>query len=135
VWDAAGNEVVATPDPEGHEDDVLSVSWYGSRVATGGHDRTVRIWDTNTGAVLKTFVGHEDSVWCVAWARNGSSVISGGGYNDCSVLVWDIANKICVATYVGHTSAVSTVVCQDTSQLSHIPVLHELNTHALSPTI
>ena len=120
VWDSGGGDVLVTPDPEGHSDHVLSVSWYGSRACTCGHDRTVRVWNTNTGACLKTFVGHTDSVWCVAWTKDGSAIVSGGGSNDPTVRVWNTNTGACLSTFEGHESGVSAVVCLPATTSKHI---------------
>src|SRR5262249_1058839 len=34
----------------------------GSRVVTGSKDKTVKVWDTSTGGVLRTFKGHREDV-------------------------------------------------------------------------
>jgi WD40 repeat protein len=49
---------------EGHSKEVTSVRWSpdGSRIASGSLDNTVRVWDSSTGAVLSTLVGHSKAV-------------------------------------------------------------------------
>ena len=34
----------------------------GKVIASGGDDKTVRLWDAATGAALRTLKGHDDSV-------------------------------------------------------------------------
>ena len=50
---------------EGHTDSVRSVAFShdGRRLASCSHDRTVRIWDAETGALQRTLDGHTDLVW------------------------------------------------------------------------
>lgn len=33
---------------------------YSDRIATGSFDKTAKLWDTNTGACLHTFAGHQN---------------------------------------------------------------------------
>jgi glucose repression regulatory protein TUP1 len=54
----------------------------------GSLDRMVRIWDTNTGAVLERFVGHQDSVYSVAFSPDGRSIVSGA--LDQTLKIWDL---------------------------------------------
>ena len=43
----------------GHSSDVTSLvfSPHGNRIASGSHDGLVKIWDTETGAEVSSFVG------------------------------------------------------------------------------
>lgn len=46
-------------------------------VVTGGYDKTVRLWDARTGALLRTFIGHNSAVSRVIFNPLGNLVISG----------------------------------------------------------
>jgi WD40 repeat protein len=58
----------------------------GERVATGGHDCTIKIWD-NAGLLQATLCDHAERVLSVVWTKGGSRVISGSA--DCTARVWD----------------------------------------------
>jgi len=49
---------------KGHTDLVLTVAFSpdGSRIAPGSRDKTVRIWDVQTGRQTQGYHGHEDKV-------------------------------------------------------------------------
>jgi WD40 repeat protein len=71
----------------------LGYSSDGLRLASGGQDRTIRIWDTsNPSATLKRDIavlrGHGDGVTGVAFARAGSALISGS--LDGTTRVWSV---------------------------------------------
>lgn len=60
----------------------------GSLVAASCIDDKVYIWDANTGALLKTLEGHEDSVYGVAFTPDGRSLVSVS--LDQTVKIWDL---------------------------------------------
>ena len=55
----------------------LAVSPDGKILASGGNDHTVKLWDLATGALLRTFVGHESHVYSVLFHPSGQFLLSG----------------------------------------------------------
>ncbi|KAJ8699102.1 hypothetical protein PTI98_002255 [Pleurotus ostreatus] len=82
----------------------LAFSADNTRLVSGGHDTTVRLWDTNTGDHLMVLRGHTDEVWSVAYSRDGAYIISGS--TDTTVRVWD-AKSGDVRTLEGHMDVVT----------------------------
>ncbi|KIM71121.1 hypothetical protein PILCRDRAFT_805352, partial [Piloderma croceum F 1598] len=74
---------------EGHMSGVLSVALSpdGKQIVSSSRDRTIRVWDVDTGGVLTgTFEGHTDVIWSVAFSPDGKHIASGS--SDQTIRVW-----------------------------------------------
>jgi WD40 repeat protein len=58
----------------------------GSRFVTANWDRTIRVWEAETGRPVSPPMGHA-TVWCLAFSPNGGYVLTGG--EDQTARVWD----------------------------------------------
>jgi WD40 repeat protein len=72
----------------------------GCQLASAGGDKTVRIWDTTTGAEVRVLTGHTESVVSVAFSPDGHLLASGGGDN--TIRVWDTATGAELYQLTGH---------------------------------
>ena len=74
----------------GHTGRVYSVAYSpdGKTIASGSGDKTVRIWNGQTGSPLQTLTGHTGGVDSVAYSPDGKK-IAGGGY-DGKIRIWDV---------------------------------------------
>jgi serine/threonine protein kinase len=93
----------------GHSNDVQAVVWspHSQRIASGGDDNTVQVWDAADGGHVFTYHGHSDPVHALAWSPDGRRIASAG--NDKTVQVWDAADGGHVFTYHGHSDLVDAV--------------------------
>jgi len=79
----------------GHSGAVYAVAWNhvwgtgmpdGKRIASGGNDGTVQVWDAADGSHIFTYSGHSDVVEAVAWSPDGKRIASAS--DDNTVQVW-----------------------------------------------
>jgi WD40 repeat protein len=63
----------------------------GSRLASGGDDGAVRVWDLEEPASGPTIFVGEGLVWAVAWSPDGSRLASGSSNGP--VRIWDLLRR------------------------------------------
>src|SRR5262249_29392342 len=68
----------------------VTVSGDGRTALSGGHDRTVRVWDLGTGRCAAVLEGHTAWVSSVAVSGDGRTAVSGGA--DGAVWGWDLGD-------------------------------------------
>jgi WD40 repeat protein len=74
-------------------------------IALCGWDKTVELWDYNSGIILKTFFGHTGVVYTVSFSPDGKYLLSTS--SDYTTRLWDVATGSLVQTYPEQTSLVS----------------------------
>ena len=60
----------------------------GKRILSGSYDRTVRLWDVESGREVCRFFGHTNWVWGVAVSSDGKLGLSGS--RDKTVRLWKL---------------------------------------------
>ncbi|MBF0466503.1 MAG: protein kinase [Nitrospirae bacterium] len=93
----------------GHDEPVTAVglSADGRIAVSGSLDKTLRLWDTETGTCLKTFTGHADGILSAYMLPDATLIISGS--LDKTVRVWDVKSGYCFQTFKGHMEGVTSV--------------------------
>jgi len=66
----------------------VAITSDNSKIVSGSYDKTIRVWDLNTGKLLNTLEGHTKSVNSVAITIDNSKVVSRS--NDKTIRVWDL---------------------------------------------
>jgi hypothetical protein len=94
---------------QGHSGAVYAVIWSpdGKRIASGGTDGTVQVWNAADGGHVFTYRGHSDVVEVVAWSHDGKRIALGS--REDTVQVWDATDGGHVFTYRGHSNVVEAV--------------------------
>jgi len=79
----------------GHTEYIKSLTFSsdGTSLVSGSLDRTVKLWDIQTGGVVKTFTGHTNYVWSVSISADCTRIASGSP--DDTVRLWDIQTGEC----------------------------------------
>ena len=93
----------------GHTEEVSSIAFnpYGTMLASGSYDNTIRIWDTRTSKLKIALTGHTGRIYSVAFSPDGQTLASGS--SDQTVRLWDLHTGKVKATLTGHTGRVYSV--------------------------
>lgn len=89
------NDLALTPD--------------GARLVTAGDDRTLRVWDVQTGETLRVLRGHTSYVSRVRVALQGTRPIAVSSSKDTTVRVWDLDTFQCIHQLQDHLEWVSSL--------------------------
>jgi len=85
----------------------LAVSPDGTRLATGSEDTMARIWDAQSGQLLKCLEGHVGVIESVAYSPDGRQIATGSG--DRTVRIWDAQSGEALLVLKGHDDEVRSV--------------------------
>ena len=80
----------------------------GKRIVSASRDKTVKVWDAESGQETLTLKGHTDGVLSVGFSPDGKRIVSGS--HDKTVKVWDAQTGQEMLTIVrGHSDPVRSV--------------------------
>ena len=69
---------------------------------SGSTDRTLRVWNADSGECTFVLQGHTSTVRCLAMHEN--NIVSGS--RDGTLRVWDVTNGNCLHVLIGHAASV-----------------------------
>jgi WD40 repeat protein/tRNA A-37 threonylcarbamoyl transferase component Bud32 len=95
---------------EGHTEHVWTVAFHpdGGRALSGGWDKTIRLWNLDTGKELRRFEGHTGGINSVVFSPDGRHALSGSG--DKTLRLWDVETGKELRRFAGHKEGVWCVV-------------------------
>ncbi|MCA2683350.1 MAG: hypothetical protein IM504_07275 [Microcystis sp. M038S2] len=93
----------------GHNDGVWSVSFSpdGKTLATGSEDKTIKLWNVETGEEIGTLSGHNGSVYSVSFSSDGKTLATGS--EDKTIKLWNVETGEEIGTLTRHPSSVYSV--------------------------
>ncbi|CAA0397337.1 unnamed protein product [Arabidopsis thaliana] len=95
---------------EEHTSAVKALAWcpfQANLLATGGGggDRTIKFWNTHTGACLNS-VDTGSQVCSLLWSKNERELLSSHGFTQNQLTLWKYPSMVKMAELTGHTSRV-----------------------------
>eukprot|EP01126_Amoeba_proteus_P063731 TRINITY_DN8813_c0_g1_i1.p1 TRINITY_DN8813_c0_g1~~TRINITY_DN8813_c0_g1_i1.p1 ORF type:complete len:226 (+),score=24.85 TRINITY_DN8813_c0_g1_i1:159-836(+) len=89
IWEISEEMIV-----NAHEARILSTAFSpdGKLLATGSRDKTIKIWDTETGKKVNLFHGHISNVFGLCWSPDGKYLVSAS--RDYTVRIWNLNRQV-----------------------------------------
>ena len=108
LWDAA-QPAQPLHVLDGHENAVLALAYTpaATLLASGGADRTVKLWNLTTLEMLRTYRGSTDFVTAVALSPDGKSLAAAS--LDGTIRIWSTSSSRQKRRYSGHKGAVTSL--------------------------
>jgi WD40 repeat protein len=111
IWDLeSGDAMPARARNLDHGGELLAFSADGRHaVSRGEDDRIAKLWDLESGEVIRTLKGHADPVGIESLSADGKRAVSmSGSLNwEMTLMVWDLESGEVIATLAGHVSEFS----------------------------
>lgn len=105
---------------KGHTNRVSCVAYSpdGKTIATGSKDRTVRLWDAQTGQLKRIFIRHKAEITSLAFSPDGKMIASGGPKT--KVLLWDPGTGELIENLKGAMAATDIAFSPDGTTLASV---------------
>ncbi|CCI24681.1 Genome sequencing data, contig C309 (fragment) [Microcystis aeruginosa PCC 9809] len=93
----------------GHNGSVNSVSFSpdGKTLVSGSDDKTIKLWNVETGQEIRTLKGHDELVTSVNFSPDGKTLVSGS--DDKTIKLWNVETGEEIRTLKGHKDFVRSV--------------------------
>src|SRR5205823_2540514 len=91
----------------GHTGNIYAVAYNpsGDRMASGGDDGLIRLWDPHRGKLVRILYGHLEAVKALTWSPDGKYLASCGA--DKTVRLWAAGSGLLLRTLKGHSQGVN----------------------------
>jgi WD40 repeat protein len=98
-WEA-GKKMHFFPPRQMKGGSLLELSPDNQYVVTAGEDYAIRMWEMESGKMVKELVGHQGTISTLKYMDNGRTLVSGS--RDSTLRIWDMSTGRCQRVLTGH---------------------------------
>ncbi len=111
------------PHHIGHKNAVLEVQWsaQGDQIYSVSADRTIRVWDAETGQQIWSEKGHESFINSCCPVRRGAPLLVSGSDDGTSKVCYDMYMEVAHGCFVYLVHGVSCLFTPELKTTAHIP--------------
>ncbi|MGK7958132.1 MAG: WD40 repeat domain-containing protein, partial [Crocosphaera sp.] len=84
-------------------------------IATGSVDKTIKLWDLETGELIKTLSDHSQHINSVSFNANGKVLVSAA--EDTTIKLWNVEEGKVIRTLSGSNAGVNSVLFSAENQI------------------
>lgn len=114
---------------KGHTNGVMCLQFDDRILMTGSYDKTVKIWDLETGNEIRTLTGHTAGIRCLHF--DDVRLITGS--QDNTIKVWNWRTGECIRTLTGHQGSIIGIHMADkllaSGSADHTIMIHDFGTY------
>jgi pSer/pThr/pTyr-binding forkhead associated (FHA) protein len=105
LWDLAADTSLVLA---GHTEAIRAIAFSsdGEMLASASSDKTIKLWNLNTGEELRTIAGHKQSISAIAFSPDGQALASGGA--DKTIKLWNLTGEE-LTTLSGHSRGITAI--------------------------
>lgn len=81
----------------------LAIGPKGFTLVSASNDKTIKLWNPQTGQLLHRFFGHTSGVDSVAISPDGKGLVSGG--KDRTILAWNLKSRFAIERFYSHSGS------------------------------
>lgn len=111
---SAYSAMSAHTDIKSHTTNSVAFSADGRQVTSALGEKSIKIWNINTGKIEKRLEGHNSKISSVAFSPHSQQLASASV--DYCIKIWDIETEVCVQTLAGHNATIKSIVFSPNSQ-------------------
>ncbi len=110
----------------GHQDTILTVDFSHDRhyLLSGSADKTIKLWEVETGRCLQTYRGHQGAVLSVQFSTDRQQALSASA--DQTVRLWDLATGQILQTLTGFQDLAAAIFLPDRQQILTVSAVLQL---------